>query len=126
MARSSFPLPNTAKPINGGVALPINFSFDVGGVASQNADLNAEMQANQIDFVQSIWIDNSANANPVTLIFAGMAQRIIVKKNHQGIYPLLIPQGPCGFSIATTLAAGLIVPVILFNVQIPQANWDTV
>lgn len=126
MARSSFALNNTMKPVNGPVAVTQVFSFAAGGQASQSGDLTGEMNANAIDFIQGVWIDNGDNANPLTFVVGGTGQRITVKKNHQGYYPLLAVQGPFTFVIATTLAGTLLVPVIFYNVQINPANWDTV
>ena len=37
--------------------------------------------------IQSIWVDNSNNPQPVTIVIAGSNQQIVVPNNSQGIFP---------------------------------------
>jgi hypothetical protein len=78
-----------------------------------------------IQYVQTVFIDNSANADALVLTVDpnGSAQQIIAGPNSQGYYNALCPN-PVKMSFVT--AGGVVVPIYLTDVAIPGAVWSTV
>lgn len=122
-SRSAFPLPNTQKPNAGPVG--VNVALDFTTVDNVAGDLALEQMQGQIEYVQAIYIDNSKNTKSLTITFGGIGYSITVKAGRQGIFPVVAPQGSLRWT-AQSIAAVVVVPVILFNVQQPYFQWDAV
>jgi hypothetical protein len=99
MARVAFKTAFGSFPKQGNRALPITLDFTPANVALISDDLSPEMQASQIESVQAIYVDNSANPNPSNFVF-GSYQPLMVKPGKQGVYPV-IAQGSLQYTAAT-------------------------
>ena len=120
--KTGFQIWNGLAPEGGPVCMPVDFDFS--SVANQQVDLFLEEANKQIDFVQSVYIDNADNAAAFTLTVSGTGQRIRVKANTQGWYPLLSGD-QTRVNVSSTVAA-VKVTVIFCNVPMPTAQWATV
>lgn len=121
--RMSFALPNSQIPVQGPAG--INGELNFVAVDNVTGDLALEQASGTLDFIQSIWIDNSLNTKSLSIIFSGTGQKITVKAGRQGIYPVIASNGSLSWR-ATSVAAAVIVPVIFMNVQQPYFQWDAV
>jgi hypothetical protein len=124
--RGIFPINNQALPAEGGVGITLALDFTNGAIVS-SGDFGLEQMSGVIGFVQSVFIDNSLSAKPLTLTINGTGQNITIKAGQQGFFPVIPPQG--GFSwIATCgpITAGVKVPVIFMNVFLPPYLWQAV
>lgn len=104
--------------------MPDLFDFSPAGLVSITRDYANEQMQGNIEFLQSMYIDNSLNASAVTFVFAGMQYKIVCKPNFQGVWPVLLPIGAA--SLTVTATNGVKVPVIFFNVPQTYWNWPTV
>lgn len=70
--------------------------------------------------LQSVWVDNIINTNPLDLLFIGSNQRIRVASFSQGMFPLIAQRGIVKVRASTTTPADyLTVPLLLLNVPQP-------
>src|SRR5215475_6194048 len=120
-ARQGFPVSNGYAPAGGPRALPITFDFSI--TSPQAIDLVQEIEANIINMVQSIYVDNSLNANTLTIIFDQTNQKIVVPATAQGLWPVITPKDAPRLVLSTTPAGGLLVNIILLNVPMPLTAW---
>lgn len=98
----------------------LDFSLNDGYLA----DLSNMQSNNQIDSVQTLYIDNSATGNSaITVTMQGTNQKIIVKANTQGYYPVLAGT-VLQFTFEST-ASTAIIPVYMLNVPIAPFQWAT-
>jgi hypothetical protein len=123
-ARQGFPVSNGYAPAGGPRALPI--SFDFGVTSPQATDLVQEIEANIINMVQSIYVDNSLNANILTIVFDQTNQKIVIPATAQGIWPVITPKDAPRLVLSTTPAGGCVVNIILLNVPMPLTQWGPV
>lgn len=96
--------------------------LDFTGITQLSVDFALEQMQGSIEFIQAIYINNAANANPVNIVFAGMQYAIQCRASRQGIWPVLAPAGALALTASAT--AGMKVPIIVFNVQQPYFAWD--
>lgn len=115
-ARMSFQLPNTSKPTSGPVG--INVALDFTAVDTVTGDLGLEQMQGLIEYVQSIYIDNSANTKSLSITFSGTQQKITIKAGQQALLPVIAAAGKLSWTAVST-AAGLVVPTIMMN-QVQQ------
>lgn len=118
--RHFYGLPPTDQQSCRQVAIQLNFTV----AASITDDLTQEEALQHLDMVQSVYIDNSANAAAFTLSLFQAQYGITVKAHTQGWYPF-IADTPTKYSASTTPAAGLIVGLNFSNVAIEPCNWTT-
>ncbi len=109
-------------PKEGSVTLPVNLDFST--VASVVLDATIWQARGQFSQLQTLYIDNSANPNPLVIVMNVTFQRIVVKKNTCGYFPVMQPSPPSGIVFSTT--PGLIIPIQVLNFFIPPAQWDSV
>ncbi len=121
--RPSFAIPRNARPADGGIAVAVNLDFTT--VDNVSGDLALEQSVGQIGFVQTVWIDNSANGKVLSITVPGTGQKIVVKANTQGYYPILPFNGTFTWA-AHSAGAAVIVPVIFINEKFEAAQWATV
>lgn len=121
--RASFQIPNKAVPVEGGVGIPVLLQIPAAGALALPGDFGQEQASGAIGFVQSVYIDNSASANPLTLTFPGTQQNITVKGHTQGYYPVVPFTGT--FTWQAAMNGGGNVPVIFMNVRFEAAQWAT-
>ena len=101
-------------------------TYDFSATASYLDDLLPELSSHQIEFVQSVFIDNSLNPNPLTIQFAqGPQQPIVAPAQSQGIYPVLMG-GDIRYQISTTPSAALLVKLIFSNVKREFKTWGPI
>lgn len=122
-ARMSFALPNTSKPTSGPVGVNVALDFTAGD--NVVGDLALEQSQGVIEYVQSIWIDNSLNTKSLSIIFSGMQQKITVKAGQQGLFPVLAAVGRFGWS-AQSIGAAVVVPTIMMNQEVTPFLWQAV
>lgn len=120
--QNTFPIGNGFAPsiAEGGpkcVVVPLDFTTD----NTIEIDFTQIQTAGALSFVQSIWVDNSANANDLTLTFDQTGQAIVVPATAQGIYPVIAPiSAKC---LAVTVAGiGVVCMLIAVNVPMPLSQ----
>lgn len=110
-------------PTQGSKALPLPFNFSASD--RQEGDLLQEIENGFIDFVQAVYIDNSANDAAFMLTFPGMGKMgfpLIAPPNSQGFYSVTVPVGITSY-IAETDQADIDVLVILYNCCMAPNVW---
>lgn len=122
--RPTYQIAARSQPSQGSKALPVNFDFSA---AAQIAiDLLLEMQSGEIDFIQSVYVDNSLNPSPVTFLFpnaTGLDNKLTVAARMQGYYPVNAPVGIMKFTVQS--AGGVEVPCTFYNIEFPYVQWTT-
>jgi hypothetical protein len=90
-------------------------------------DFLREEQDLKIPTIQTIYIDASAQANPVTLTWqiAGQNFAIAVKGHTQGTYPCPIPSGASPKFTLTATANDGACKLWFFAALLPFSNWAT-
>ena len=121
--RSAFSIPRNARPVDGGTAVPVALDFST--INNASGDLSQEQTSGAIGFVQSVFIDNSLNTKALSITFPGTQQKITVKANTQGYYPIIPFNGTFTWQ-AVSIGAAVIVPVIFMNEHFEAAQWTTV
>lgn len=120
VSRATFQLPVGATPKQGNIGIGVDFDFRT--VGQVNGDLSVEQQQGQIDFVQSIFIDNRLNASPFVITFSGLRYTIQCRAGRQGIFPVLAASGNLSFTAVS--AGGIIVPTIMMSEKTAYFVWD--
>lgn len=120
-ARMPFYLPNSQKPVQGPCG--INVELDFRTVDNVVGDLALEQMQGSLDFIQSIYIDNSANTKSLSITFSGTGYNITMKAGRQGIFPVIAAVGRLSWS-AQSVAAAVLVKTIMMNEQQPYFQWD--
>lgn len=113
----TFPVFNGYAPAQGPKALPVTLDFTVDTTIV--IDFTAAEESNGISFVQSVWVDNSANPNALNLFFDVTQQNIVVPAFAQSVFPIIATlKSKC---TASTLA---VVPTLLraIFVNVPMAS----
>jgi len=119
--RPSFGVFNGLTPRDGiPKSMPVQLDFST--LAVQIVDLLLEETLGGIEFVQGIYVDNSANTNALTLVFGITNQRIVIPALSQGMWPVIAPEKTY-FTCATTATPGLIVMLQLLNVPTAYTMW---
>lgn len=121
MSRPAWKTSSEAFPRQGNRELP--FTLDFTGVATINDDLTPEMQASQLEIIQSIYIDNSLNSASFIIQFFPSGQFVTAQPFTQGIYPVIC-WGTVRY-IAQTVQ-GIKIPVIFSNTAKPFFVWGPV
>lgn len=118
-----------SMPEAGRLVIPIELDFSTaanGGLPE--FDLTKElMDLGGISFIQSIFVDQGNNTDPLTLTFAnsanqGFALRIPAKV--QTWQPLLTPVGTARFTAASIVAANRKVQIHLCNFPVMPIMWN--
>jgi len=102
-------------------------TFDFTNTGLLTGDLFGAEASGGLDFVQSIFIDNSANAASFSITFYGggvKGHNITAQPYTQGYYPLPAPLGKVQF--AATTSQGQIVPIEFFNIAVPYFVWGPI
>lgn len=118
-----FPVFNGFAPEQGPKALSVELDFSTE--TELNLDFTRAQQGNAISFIQSVYVDNTDNPNPVTFQFDQTRQRIVVPAYAQGEWPVIATDtAKC---IVTTTAT--LVPLcraIFKNVPMPLTQWGPI
>lgn len=121
--KAAFGIWNGLAPKAGPKSLPYTFDFSTDGVISD--DLLTENLMNEVQFVQSIYVNNRDNDVEFRIVFAITGQEIVVPANASGIWPVFAPDQT---SFVATMApqAGRIVKVQFLNVPMPLTQWGPI
>jgi hypothetical protein len=101
--------------------LIINFNTDTQFIK----EFFQEQASMEIDFIQSIYIDNSASANAVTIAVLDTLYSITVKSHTQGWYPLPVQEGKARISFTRAATENTNLNLIFSNSMMPYVNWAT-
>jgi hypothetical protein len=123
MQLPSFQSALLSQPSQG--AMVMAMALDFTNVAAINIDVTEEILSQKIDFIQSVYIDNSLNASQVTLKFVdGISTAgylVTAQPYSQGWYPVAVPVGKLVFVAGT--AQGIIINIKLANIAMPYFTW---
>jgi hypothetical protein len=118
--KTSFPVFNGFAPKEGPKALPI--AFDFSSVSSMEVDLFTENTNGVIQYVQSVYVDNSLNPNDLEIRFPSTLQKIVIPATAQGVWPVFsIDQ--VRLTISSTIDPNARGNIILLNVPMPLTQW---
>lgn len=106
----------------GAVSLTVNLDFVHLG-QDINIDLQPIQQTGKMGSVQSIYIDNSANAQPMTITVDGTLQTLTIPPQSCGYYTLLATNPP-RFKFHTT--GVFVIRVQFLNYYVPGNVWSAV
>lgn len=117
-------LANMHAPAQGSKALSYTLDFSTVGKIAE--DVFQEMAAAGIEFLQSVFIDNSQNSANFTLTtyIGDTAIGLVAQAFSQGYYPVLIDVGTARFVAATS--QGIKIPIAFLNVPMPYFTWGPV
>lgn len=117
-----FPIFAQLIPREGPKAVPFNLDFTV--TQSYVVDLQNQQSRSIISLVQAIFVDNSANTSPLSIMADVVGQTLIFPPQSQGYLPILVPNPP---KLTFTSPGGSDnVKIILLNVPMPAAIWPAV
>ena len=112
---------NGYAPKEGPKCLTYPFDLTTGSGTIED-DLLLENTNGVIQFVQSVYVDNSTNINPLTIIFKITRQKLVIPAGAQGIWPVFsIDQTQ--FSISTVVDPSATGALIFLNVPMPLTQW---
>jgi len=114
-----FPIFNALIPKEGPKVVPFNFDFTVN--ASYDIDLQNQQTRGFITMVQTIWIDNSLNDQPLTIVFSVVGQKVKAPPRWQGYFPVMVINPP-RFTVSSVGSTGS-AQIGLMNVPFPAAAW---
>ncbi len=118
-----FGINNVIIPKSGPACIPATLDFS--NAASIEIDGEIVTSTGKIEYLQGVYIDNSDNAVPLTMICGTTGHRIVAKANTQGYYTILSPNPP-RFTCNMAQQNGRKVPLFFYNVPIQAAVWSTV
>lgn len=107
-------------PPEGPRAVPLLLDFS----QTQEYDLNLQnMQSrNFLSMVQSVFVDNSNNASPLSIAFPNTGQTIKLAPGRQGYFVVLCPNPS---SVSFISAGGVVVTVFLLNYPVTNHDWPS-
>lgn len=114
----AFGIANVVVPGGGPKCIPINVDFT--GVAVVNIDGQQVIAQGKIEYLQGVYIDNSLNANKLTLTMSTTNQVITAPPNSCGYYSIMVPDPP---QLVAQTVIGVIIPMFFYNVPIQPAVW---
>lgn len=116
----AYGIANMVVPASGPKAIPLTLDFSA--TAQINIDSSQVIQNGVIEYLQGVFIDNSANATAFKLTMNGTGQIIVAPPNSQGYYMILCPNTPQLVANGTQ-AGGNVVNLIFYNVPMPPIVW---
>lgn len=120
MTLSAFSIFNGLAPLQGPKAL--RFDIDLSAATSLEFDLAKEQDANQLKFVQAIFVDNSATASQLTIEVNGIPFTLKIPPSAMGVFPF-IHSGHCRCKFSRAAVAPNLTPVIFLNVPMAYMIW---
>ncbi len=107
------------------IALPVDFDFTTDAAQVLTKDFVSEEQNLKIPFIQGVFIDNSGDANALTLAVDGLPGHSITVKGHtQGFYPLICGDGPTRITVTSTGSAA-VKRIIFLSMPVMPCQWAT-
>jgi len=118
----TFPVANGFAPVE--LSKAISAVFDFTNTSYYDVDFTQIQQSGAVAFIQSIYVDNTGNANALTFVFDITNQRVVVPAGAQGIWPVIAPvSAKC--RVSTTQAA-VTCKAQFLNVPMPLTQWGPV
>lgn len=111
-------------PTQGARALPFVLQFLTQNLTQITKDFYGEQSTGEAEFMQSVYIDNSLNAQAVSIRFPALGQIITARNQTQGYYPIFVPNGR--LAITAVSAGNVDVPIIFSNIFINPTVWSVV
>jgi hypothetical protein len=99
------------------VFTPLDFSL----YSSYTVDFTLAYMNTTITAVQTVCVDNFANADDVLISVPGTGYTINVPAHSQGVFPIVAPIRP---KITVTTAGTALVKCVWLNVPLPAAEWS--
>ena len=96
--------------------------LDWSTTLSYLVDLYVTMSQQKMSIIQTLYIDNSNNANPATVTTGIAGQAITCPAGVQGYFPALVPSQQAKFTIATSGMAGS-TTIYFLNMPLPAMIW---
>ncbi len=115
----NIPVVNGSVPCEGTKILPFSLDF-TAGPTSYSIDFTQVFQQKQFSTLQTVWIDNSENNDPLSIVCNTSNQIITAPARSQGYYALLQPT-PGRVLVQT--AGSLVITIIFLNFYIPPTVW---
>lgn len=121
-----FNIDNSRIPPEGprAVRIPMDFST-VGAYVVDLTSLTQGQPAPAMSYVQTVFIDNSNNANGLKIVTDTLQQPVIIPAQSQAYLPVLQPNNPKLY-VSTNAAADLTVTIYALNFPVSPAVWSTV
>lgn len=106
-----------------GTAKTLGANLDFTNSVSINFDLTLETELGRIETVQAMFVDNSANADPVTFLFGVTQLRVVIPAGQQGTFPVF---ASADVKCTAASVGGVVVPVFFLNTPMPFAVWGPI
>lgn len=122
--RPSFQTPLLSRPTVGNKAVPIDLDFT--NVALIVTDVTEEIIDDALAMVQSVYVDNSANAHPLDITFVSITTagfHVTIPANAQAFLPVSVPKGKVVFTATSGL--GGIAHMELLNIPVAPMVWPS-
>jgi hypothetical protein len=117
---ATFGIANVVVPSGGPKCVPTNVDFSNSAVVL--LDGQQIVTQGKIEYLQGVFVDNSANVNNLSLTMSTTGQVIIVPKKSQGYFTIMCPDPPQ--ISAATVQANIVIPMFFYNVPIQPAVWS--
>src|SRR6185437_8815590 len=109
---------NARMPAEGPKAIPLTFDFSQ--YPSYEVDFTLAQMQQRLSVVQSVWVDNSANPEPVSLNVSMSGQIIVCPAYSQGVFPCIAALRP---KIIVSCSGTSIIVCVFMNVPLPANVW---
>jgi hypothetical protein len=96
---------NMTLPAEGPVTVPVN--QNMADALEYEIDLTQMIEAKWVSYFSGVYIDNSANDQPLTILVNSTYQSVTFPANKQGWVPLLVPNPPV-FTLSQAVLGGLV------------------
>lgn len=96
---------NMTLPAEGPIAVPQSADHQIA--TETELDLTQAINDKIISFISGAWVDNSANAQALTITCSGTNQTIIFPASKQGWVPLMVTNPPV-FNLSQSLPGGIV------------------
>lgn len=108
------------EPKKNVLSLAIDLDFSLGNATPYILNLADVIETDKLEFVQTLYVDNSANPASISFTFTVSQQKITIPAQSQGYIPVLSPNPPL-ISVSTTGTPT--VRVHFLNAPYPAAIW---
>ncbi len=117
-AQARLPCYLTSQPVKGPAMWALELDFSTDSVIE--VDWQEQQGVGTVDFVQTLWIDNDqVGAGVLVVGVPGIPFHMNINAGVQ-IWVPIPTVVPCRIRFSTTPAANLVIPIIAFNVAIPN------
>ena len=119
--RVAWPVAFGEYPVKGSRSMPQTLDFSAENPV--NINLTFEQESKRLEFVQALYLDNSANPATLSVSMKGTGQSISIPAGWQGYVPVLATADNCRISFST--AGTPLVPVQFLSFPVPLALWPS-